>query len=86
MCKGNGREEREVGFRPSGEHILRGEQRTGMSLSVIWIRMDPIILASRIRVAKNQQKSWETRIRIDRNHKNITFFKIEITFLLNAHK
>ena len=36
-----------------------------------------------IRVAKNQPKSWETRIKIDRNHHNIIFLNIEITLLFN---
>ena len=41
-----------------------------------------IILASRIRirVAKNQLKTWETRIRIDRNHHNIIFLNMKLHF------
>ena len=46
---------------------------------VMWIRIR-IILASgiRIREAKNQPRSCETHIRIDRNHKNIIHFFINI--------
>ena len=45
------------------------------SVSMIWIR-----------IAKNQSKSWETHIKIDKNSQNITFLKMEITLLLNVHK
>ena len=45
------------------------------SVSMIWIR-----------IAKNQSKSWETRIKIDKNYQNIIFLKMEITLLLNVHK
>ena len=36
-----------------------------------------------IRVATNQSKSWETRIRIDKNQQNIIFFKMEMKLFLS---
>ena len=50
-------------------------------LTVMWIRIrsDTIILASRIRLAKNRPKSWEARIKIVKNYQNIIYLKIEVT-------
>ena len=58
---------------------------------VMWIRIR-IILASRnrfndarIQVTKNLPKSWETGIKIDKNHQNISFLAIENTLLYTTH-
>ena len=60
--------------------------------AVMWIR-NRIIFAARIRIndvdpdldlAKNLPKSWETRIKIDKNYQNIVFLKIEKTLMFNA--
>ena len=75
--------------------LRRGENSchcTGYLLPVMWTRSrfwphgSFSMMQIRIRVAKNQQKSWETRIKIDRNRHNIIFLNIEITLLFNAHK
>ena len=44
------------------------------SVMWIWTQSDAIILAFRIRVAKNQSKAWETHIKIDKKSSEYHLF------------
>ena len=73
-------------------YLVKSEQVSSVHVSDVdpdpyqWCGSGSVsMMRIRIRVAKNLLKSWETRIRIDRNHHNIIFLNIEFTLLFNAH-